>query len=1657
MPPFASVLLVNLLLLIKPRRRKPGPLLCADHTAALVSGGLRLKAADRRFLRQENKGGMLTEAKQFPTRARQLVKKLPANKATHLLNFMEVYHLSNFKKLLSMLLAIVMICSTFAIGAEAAYSEYKDGNIKSYDAIDQPVFTAAQLSSIALDAVDAMLAEIDEPYFKIPVINVTIRFSSIDAALNSLEGVYNGSAWATVTNIAGDLGNLEFKALNSTASSNFSAEGVRRTTAGKTDLDVIYSLFQFLYDNRELLASYGYGTLDLGATLTGLIEGMLPEFGAYLDAPNLLKGLIYDIVYDPDDKNGLPEWDELSDTEKAQDKYKADNMAQLLVDDLMVDLEESLAKDFDWGIKMNLSDVLDLDAPSFYDVFEEALQRAYAEILVPLGNTQFKKVFYEILGVKDFSAYKITQTVQTVEDGVTVTKEKTIGYYLDDCADITKLNTSEYNFPTGNSLAEDVASGVVKLNEFGGVVNLVYEIEDYDFANSDTKQLISELNNILGDWFTKIIRLDGVEWVSGSNDNLVTNIENIARYILKNYGERYLSQWITIPTDEEIDALTLETGIVRFGKEILEKFAGNIILPEDANSIRSIVTYALCELIADKDPSEDIYGQLIDGTMNANGDDGWKAVAAVVARYYLNSITNMNLPEDLSFEDTIEHIVNWALTNYGGILDYAADLSTDTTKTAWQKLDGVIFGLIPLEWLPTTARVLKDGVETEVTITGSEVLIMDILLGNILDCKFEYLFDLFDKRDGGPLDQSPIKVLLSTIENILNSIIPGLFPTGLETVEALLTKEKLGDLLKGLCTGLYEIRTNLIPAALPLVCMILELTTEQQLEDPTVTYPDFIYSTTRSLSGTEIVLRNSSTGVNTAWTDAAGVTHQDALYKVKVKSITTDNSKVTVTYNVNETLNGGETKSFPVTGALTADGLVTFTISYEILDESGKSLTSSPIDVRFYTYVSASHPDDDEQYYAYDSDGWPTQYVAPYGMNNHYVISAPTAYITSWGDLKDQSYTLGRDSTSEDNHGLTATISYVSYSATNANGDDVSSVLGVAPFANVTTDYNGYFGSFDLFNVSVPQVADPNNAANTVDDDITKYVGNYKADLTLHFTDTLGGAAVNYTISRNLVLFNDYGLPSLVNSAMDTNRQESNYATSGTYTYVEKTTDANGDVVETTYTADASTAWDTYLEALAAAQALVLAPKTVDTFSVTDNGYEAAAAALKRAAADLDACAVSAGVASLEALREQYQPSNPEGMEYDDPDYNYMGSEDYVLYTYERYADHRSNMDSLINSQKVEAPGENATAEELEAYQKALDAIPTLKLFDITYRGHMYEMNANRLVRRTASTNYLQHAYDLVYNQYLAMDEAEYSVGTWAALEKAIAFAETVLADTSSDLRQTKVNTARQELIAAYKGLASKNTDPADYAQLIDAIAQADAIFAIDNYEAKYTGIDALLEAYEAATAVEDGLLAEFQDVIDEAAQALLDALEALEAVAAGLDFTPAVDAYEALAGNTMAGVGYTWAPKANVFDSGASFIDGLVLDYYDAIDTILTTTGGAELEYTANDNTAGGLGTGDIVIVDGTEYTLVIYGDTDGTGTCDTTDVADIIMLANWELSAEEYEATSAAKLKAADIVADNCIDISDVSFAIQVASYNLYSYQITQDGTFSGTVLPQ
>lgn len=1557
--------------------------------------------------------------------------------------------MSKSKKLLSLLLAVVMVFSTFAVGASARYADYKDEAITGYDSIDKPIFTTEQLASIALDAIDAMLADLDTSSFKIPVLNVTLRFSSIDVALDSLADIYNGGVWNTAKAIAGDVGKeLTFAALNIDPNGNFAANGCRRRTAGKSDVDVIYSVLAFLNDNSALLAKYGYGTLDLGPTLMGLLGDSVAE---YLDAPNLVKGLLYDLAYSDSDPNYV-EYEDLAV------KPTVDSMLQIIIDDLLIDLEDELEESFEYGITYNFANLIDIDNGSFYDNFESVLQYAYNNFLVPWGNTKIKEWIYDLAQAEYDESQKIYRYEYDADGNQLLNEDGTpvmikVGYYMDDTAYFQNLRKAPYIFDASakSVYAANVENGT--FNELADVINLNYVIPKHNFQPGE--EFFGNFNNILKEWLDVMVtaKTPDLVWEAGSNDMIITNLFNNAKKLLKIYGERFLGDYTTIPSDEEIDAMTtLEDAVLYFGKDAISRYATNILLPDDVNTVREIVAYALCELIADLVPEENIYAKLRSGELNPRTDEGWQAVLAIVARYYANAFTNMNIPAGLGFEATITHAVTWALDNYGSILYYTSQI--DPNATAWQKLDKVLFTLIPMNWLPSTLRVVNENGQVESKpVTGSQFLLLDFILGNLLDLRIEHIFDLFARNTTGGLNGTMSKMLIDLVTNILNSIIPDAIPRGLANFDSILKNETLGAIIKGLLSGLYRVRENLIPGALPLVNMILGLTGDQELEDPTINYEDVIIDANRSLAGTEFVVRNNSTGVNTGYTDKNGVFHQDALYQIRIKNITTNVNGVAVTYTANTVLNGGESKTFPVTGKLNADGLVRFAVSYEILNEFGTSLTTEPITTYHFTYVAAQHSDEDADAISYDASGYPTVWADGMQVNNHYVVNAPAAFIGSsegWGAIADLDFGYGRTLEDENSQwNKDATTTFVKFES------DAGEVLVAdADFEPITTSYGGWSGTIDFFDVNVPMVTVTDKDGNETEEQmpLEDCAGIYNFATTFKVTETWEGMGDTvFTVGRKLYIFNDYNLPNIVSSALGTNRQENNFASSGTFTYVEKDEDGT----ETTYTVNAANAWDNYLNALTAAQAIVLKPARMATFDASV--YEAAAANLKRAIADLDACAEGAGVDSLVKALEAVEGNN-EDLVYTDEGYTFFADADYVLYTYNRYKTHRNRVKSLIDSQIIPEPGEDATEEEIAEYEERVANIPTLTLFEITYRGHMFNMNADRLVLKTvtaASKNYLNNAYNIINPKYNSLNPADYSTDSWEAFETAITFAREVRADTNyAELTQSKINTARRELIQAYKGLTAKGADPADYTQLDAAIADAEAIFAEDNYAEKYAGIEALEAAYEAALAVARDLLAEDgQAIVDEVAAVLIAALEGLEKLQAELVIED-VSENEAYAG-LEENYGVTWAPTMGEMaeadyetEEYYGYICGLVFDYYDDISTIVGTQGGAAYEYEANALSGGSLATGDkITLDDGRVYYLVLFGDATGDGMANVDDIGVASDMYNW---ASNYSAANNAYFYGADVFFDGMVDITDIGVVSDMYNYAIDPYSVPQDGTY-------
>ena len=325
-----------------------------------------------------------------------------------------------------------------------------------------------------------------------------------------------------------------------------------------------------------------------------------------------------------------------------------------------------------------------------------------------------------------------------------------------------------------------------------------------------------------------------------------------------------------------------------------------------------------------------------------------------------------------------------------------------------------------------------------------------------------------------------------------------------------------------------------------------------------------------------------------------------------------------------------------------------------------------------------------------------------------------------------------------------------------------------------------------------------------------------------------------------------------------------------------------------------------------------------------------------------------------------------------------------------------------------------------------------------------------------ASKNYLTHAYNIVSEAVLTLDEADYSTASWDALTHAIDFAETVLADNSADLRQTKVNTARSELIAAYKGLAEKV--PADYTQLDAQIEIANRIYDTEGYESLYTGLEALEEAYNAAIAIDRNLDSESQAIIDEAARALEDALSAVKAME-GVQ----VETDEDILGEVGYGAGidedgnFGWRPSTTEFATAVDEETGDALQMlkgliYEQDESLLEAVLKGEYTYEAGEkNSSGMLATGDkIYDANGNlAMTVVMYGDANGDGAIDIGDVAEIAYMCDWMLEECEY---GGIYTTAADVIADEGVDISDYSEVIYLIEYLLPVdiYTFPQDGTY-------
>lgn len=1565
-------------------------------------------------------------------------------------------------RILAVLMAMVMLFSSFAVVGNA-FQDYKGSAIaNSYDDVDSPTFSLEQYASMALDEVDRMLAE---EQIVVDIYIGTLDLSSVSGTIASLEELL--TSVKTLLPLLGDAEALTIKSL----------EGKRRNTTA--DLDIIKALLDFLADNAGIFEKYANGSLSVGILdsfvasyvfdvrelVIGLIYGMLPageaaefdymENGAegipdkYIDPENgaavLLQDLLNSLV--------LGEWVKLDQTKEellAADPDYAGDYGLYLEDPLDhveykdYDFEgEYDPKTYDYygwvhpnqwvtyafgGCKRvtagaaapaedyaNLSIITDKTG---YEFIENLLQIAYNKLLVPVLNEQTRPWLRKMCGI----VYEDSKARRSIYD-------ENLQKWVVNPEYIEGYEGEDYT-------AED-------LNEYAEIFNVNAKAEEYTVPEGST--LINEFNTILGNFAKNVLVVEpgvateeGYTWTwdyDGGNAVLFQNICSIARFVLQITGDMLFSDYTKVPTADEIGAMNDQQVVAFIMRAILNSSVDWLYVDETNQTIVD-VGYAAVEQLAWQDIPQYTYTKPVRADFGSDVAyyeavvDKCLDILFDVAVYNLNQGFDMVpasgsspatgaglIPyqgdgEDASYENTLVQIAAWAFNNYAPIL--ALEFNSDDTNgeaagltadMVWSDIDTLLNAIIPLKggdenrkpWI--SAEIAGDG-----TTIVSRAFIFDYLLKPIYTLNATNLAKIFDKNPNGAFaEDNGIEIIVNLLEGVFDLLFPNVFSNTVTTIDGLLDNTTLGtmiyDLISSLGTKSFTGKTNgvaiagraddLAAVALPVACMLLGLSDDQEFDQIEIFLPETI------AVGDAPVFRvyNSSSGINTGYTNTSGQFTQDNLYTYKVTQAYVEtylgSEQGTATLSgiaAGTSLAGGDHVEVTLTPSSDnpfAEGmLVAVFVKYDVY---GETSTTEPIikDIltTVYAYVGNVAESDDE-------------IVEEINVGDRTIEYSTEMYIGSGEGLGEiDGYNI-RIRDSKENESVEeppvtghATVSSVSNTSTQypfaaLNTDEKQKVEfkgqgGVGalyPFvvAENGTDENGEIKYFERleYEYEVDENGELVLDANGDPIKTDRHNGGVP-DGKYTVTSVINVAGTNQPVTTNIHLYNDYGLGSMFSRAISANRQQTDYDTDR----------ENG--IATEY-------WADYVAALKNAATLCMRPKEGDTFENDiqatvagyDNLYEQYADALESAIATLKPYEIGGDSGSIiEQLdaKSGYNYENrtyttPDGYTYNyrveknyyDTDYVFFGMTDYVPHTYNRYKDARNDAHGLIEEDMLFGPapfsdvdvyGENyePTEEEQAAYNEAVEAHKKLvaessaiNAIDTKYTLHKLNLTYGRLIKLNANVSKLAVVIDMCITNgnVNAGGASYYTTESWENYQYAKAFAEEVYAmRSSSALEPSRVNRATSELVESWKKLVRS----CDFTALDAALAQYKETYELGENQAAYTKdtYDAFVAAYEKADRVDRNMgntesnNKEIADIVKE----LKDAYDALEDYVA--DVTPSWTISEEVTGDFFS-FGYTFesAPYIDT-DKYQNYGSAVVSNDYGENDVTGYILGaGAELDY---------------------------------------------------------------------------------------------------------------
>lgn len=649
------------------------------------------------------------------------------------------------KRMLAVLLSIIMICSTFTIGANALRSTYNKP--AGYDEVLDPYVSQDQAACMLLDMLDEKAwGKINIYWHKTIIESITIDIHDTDSLLNTLDYLRTSNAMSLIKTI-GNLGDIEKLNLGAGNVRDSTGEKCRRNNSTSTDFEVLFAVLSFLENNAYYISKFVYNGFDFGwLESLGVID---PEDD--LDMLNDVHGLITSKLYEAIYGEG-----------------------------------SSTAE----GTTYTSTTPLD-------DIIESFIQQDLVKFVVNLGASAGSNQIADFLGLtEDLAADgKIERKVPLTEVFPSLTPGKlgTLSFKNDSVYDfftkIFKAAIQDVVVPRAGTLLADLLG-----KEGGAYIDVVLpilgiEIEFPEGANTKTKvdMLLEDL--FVGkdkNMFFTFKEVSSTDKYLTLAPGFWTKLTGIIRTVLPMLPPLLGDDCPNFDkTDAELQAMTEQQFITYVVQACLEKFVEGVEFAQDCVSLRDLCSRTLIEVCAELIPSKDFAAMFESGQRTYDSDDCLDLVAYVI-RYYLNGETTIldNTPDsEMGIEAMFNTAADWGIAKVGALFGYDETRYTSAPQEVWSKAYDTIFQVLPLNMFYGVADSPQ----------GLKDLIMNKLIGGVLDFVVDEnsstptglnaVLSIFGRHSASEFNKKMPNFIIDLLARILNPLfgLPGErdFPTAI--------------------------------------------------------------------------------------------------------------------------------------------------------------------------------------------------------------------------------------------------------------------------------------------------------------------------------------------------------------------------------------------------------------------------------------------------------------------------------------------------------------------------------------------------------------------------------------------------------------------------------------------------------------------------------------------------------------------------------------------------------------------------------------------------------------------------------------------------------------------------------------------------------------